>query len=120
MSADRGDGAPTADDGDEIPVPDHGPVEPPAVITMGAGPASSEAGQAGMPVTRKRGRARAVAVCLLLALGLSSLGAGGFLLERELGRAATPAEIAAAGRAELAARWRELPAGAIFPASGRV
>jgi len=119
MSADRGDGAPAADHGDGVPAADRGSIELPAVITMAAGPAGSDTGQAGTLAGRKRGRARVVAICLLLALGLSSMGAGGFLLRRELGRAATPAEIAAAGRAELAARWRELPAGTIFPPSVR-
>src|SRR5580692_370596 len=108
MSADRGDGGPAAD---------HGSTERVAGRTMAAGPAGSDPGQAGPLAARKRGRTRVAAICLLLALGLSSTGAGGFLLRREMGRAATPAEIAAAGRAELAARWRELPAGMIFPPS---
>jgi hypothetical protein len=108
MSADRGDREPAAD---------HGSTERVAGRTMAAGPAGSDPGQAGPLAARKRGRTRVAAICLLLALGLSSTGAGGFLLRREMGRAATPAEIAAAGRAELAARWRELPAGMIFPPS---
>jgi hypothetical protein len=108
MSADRGDGGPAAD---------HGSTERVAGRAMAAGPAGGDAGQAGPLAARKRGRTRVAAICLLLALGLSSTGAGGFLLRREMGRAATPAEIAAAGRAELAARWRELPAGTIFPLS---
>ena len=108
MSADRGDGGPAAD---------HGSTERVAGRAMAAGPAGSDPGQAGPLAARKRGRTRVAAICLLLALGLSSTGAGGFLLRREMGRAATPAEIAAAGRAELAARWRELPAGMIFPPS---
>lgn len=57
-----------------------------------------------------------MAAVLVLA-GLASAGAGGVLLSKEMGRHATPGEIAAAGQAELASRWERVQAGKIFPAS---
>ena len=55
-------------------------------------------------------------VVLALA-GVAGLAVGGFALHAELTRPATAAEAAAAGRAEIASRWRRLPAGQLFPAT---
>jgi hypothetical protein len=53
---------------------------------------------------------------MLTVTGLTALAAGGFGLHAELTRPATAAEVAAAGRAEIATRWQRLPAGKLFPA----
>jgi hypothetical protein len=60
-------------------------------------------------------RRTAVLLTLLLA-GLGGLGGGGYGLFREFTRGPTQAELARAGNAEEAQRWRELPVGKIFPA----
>ncbi|MGE5287505.1 MAG: hypothetical protein ACM3ML_09940 [Micromonosporaceae bacterium] len=52
---------------------------------------------------------------MLLVAGLAGVGTGGFAVFHELTRAPTKAELAAASKAEIARRWRELPAGKIFP-----
>lgn len=55
---------------------------------------------------------------MVLALaGVAGLAVGGYALHAELTRPATAAEAAAAGRAEVATRWRRLPAGQLFPAT---
>jgi hypothetical protein len=54
---------------------------------------------------------------LVIIIGLGGLGGGGFGLYRELTRPATPTEVSAALRAEIASRWERLPAGQIFPSS---
>jgi hypothetical protein len=68
-------------------------------------------------VVHHRGRLRTVAVVALVLAGLAGLAGGGIPLYAELTRHATPAEAAAAGRAEIATRWQRLPAGSIFPAT---
>jgi hypothetical protein len=67
------------------------------------------------PRSRRRGRRLAAALLILLALG--GVAGGGTGLYLELTRGATRAEAAAAGRAEIASRWRRLPSGKIFPAT---
>lgn len=68
---------------------------------------------AGVP----RRRPRRVLFVVLLVAGVLLIAGGGAALGRELTRAATPAEAAAALRQEIATRWQRLPAGKIFPAA---
>jgi hypothetical protein len=70
----------------------------------------------GVPQRGRRGR-RLIAFGVLIVLGIASIGGGGFLLVRELGRDATKAEVAAAVQQEVASRWQRLPAGKVFPAT---
>ena len=56
-------------------------------------------------------------LAVLTVAGLATLVAGGFTLHAEFSRPATAAEVAAAGRAEIATRWQRLTAGQVFPAS---
>ena len=65
----------------------------------------------------RRSRLRTVALILFVVAGLAGLGGGGSLLAVVLTRPPASAEIAAAGRAEIASRWQRLPAGKIFPAT---
>jgi hypothetical protein len=67
------------------------------------------------PVVQHRGRLRTGAIVVLVLAGLAGLAGGGIPLYAELTRHATGAEVAAAGRAEIATRWQRLPAGSIFP-----
>lgn len=60
---------------------------------------------------------RATIAVLLIVLGLAGIAGGGVALYLELTRSATPAEVAAAGSAEVASRWTRLTAGQIFPAT---
>jgi hypothetical protein len=69
------------------------------------------------PVVQHRGRLRTGAIVVLVLAGLAGLAGGGIPLYAELTRHATGAEVAAAGRAEIATRWQRLPAGSIFPAT---
>lgn len=77
----------------------------------------AEAGPAAAAGARRKPRRRlqAALIALLVIIGLGGLGGGGFMLVRELTRAPTKAELAVASKAEMAQRWRELPAGKIFP-----
>jgi hypothetical protein len=59
---------------------------------------------------------RSLVILILTALGLALIAGGGWLGYREMTRAATRAEIAAAGQAELASSWEHLTAGQMFPA----
>ena len=54
---------------------------------------------------------------LLIVLGLAGIAGGGVALYLEMTRSATPAEVAAAGQAEVASRWTRLTAGQVFPAT---
>lgn len=74
-------------------------------------------GQGPGPAVDHRSGLRAVAVVVLVLAGLAGLADGGIALYSELTRHATAAEVAAAGRAEIATRWQRLPAGSIFPAT---
>jgi hypothetical protein len=91
-----------------------------AGVTSIAGPPlhenSAAAGDPGPRRARKR-PLRKMTVVALLAAGLASSGFGVFAVAHELTRAPTKAELAAAGRAEVAQRWRQLRAGQIFPAA---
>ena len=62
---------------------------------------------------------RLAVIIVLLVTGLAGVGVGGFAVLHELTRKPTKAELAAASTAEIARRWRELPAGKIFPATVR-
>jgi len=64
-----------------------------------------------------RRRPRRVLFVALIAVGAVLIAAGGAALGREMTRAATPAEAAAALQQEIASRWEWLPAGRIFPAT---
>jgi hypothetical protein len=86
--------------------PDGPPVVPPSPADVAT------------PAKRPRGL-RLVALAVVMALGLGSAAAGAVLLTRELGRHATPAEVTAAAKQEVASRWRRLTAGEIFPPSIR-
>ena len=52
---------------------------------------------------------------LLVVIGLGGAGAGAVLLQRELTRAPTHAELSAAVASAIGSRWRQLSAGQIFP-----
>jgi hypothetical protein len=64
-----------------------------------------------------RRRLRAAIAVILALLGLGGIAGGGTALYLEFTRSATPAEAAAAGRAEVASRWARLAGGKIFPAT---
>ncbi|WP_131740600.1 hypothetical protein [Actinomadura roseirufa] len=55
-------------------------------------------------------------IALLGLAGVAAVAGGGAAIAVELGRKPTAKQIEAAGREELASRWRALPAGEIFPA----
>jgi hypothetical protein len=67
-------------------------------------------------LARRRRWVRSLVLLILAALGLTMIAGGGWLGYREMTRAATRAEITAAGQAELASRWEHLTAGQMFPA----
>ena len=67
-------------------------------------------------LARRRRWVRSLVLLILTALGLAGIAGGGRLGYREMTRAATRAEITAAGQAELASRWERLTAGQMFPA----
>ncbi|HYK66450.1 MAG TPA: hypothetical protein VEV45_00795 [Streptosporangiaceae bacterium] len=67
--------------------------------------------------TQQRRRPRRGLFVTLIALGVLLIVAGAGALGREMTRAATPAEAAAALQQEIATRWERLPAGKIFPAT---
>lgn len=74
---------------------------------------------AGGASVTSRGRRLSRRLLVLIALtvvGLAGIAGGGAGLVRELTRAATPAEQAAAVQQEIATRWQRLPAGKVFPA----
>lgn len=78
----------------------------------------------GLPVavpgagSRPQRKFRRVAIVTVLTLvGAGGIGGGGYGLFRELTRGPTHAELARAGTAEQAQRWRELPVGKIFPSA---
>jgi hypothetical protein len=58
-----------------------------------------------------------VTIIVLAVVGVVSAGFGGYALTHEVTRAPTKAEVAAAGKAEIAQRWKQLSAGQIFPAT---
>ena len=78
-----------------------------------AGPVPSAGSQ---HLARRRRWVRSLVLLILTALGLTGIAGGGWLGYREMTRAATRAEISAAGQAELASRWERLTAGQMFPA----
>jgi hypothetical protein len=80
-------------------IPDPPPAEPP-----------------GLPV-RGPGWQRRLAILAVALVGIAGLAGGGPALHAELTRHATASEVAAAGRTEIATRWRRWPAGQIFPAA---
>jgi hypothetical protein len=84
--------------------------------SLGGGPAPLPAAAAGLAKPPPR-RLRATLAIVLALLGLAGVAGGGFALYHELTRAATPAEIAAAGAAEAVSHWSYLPAGQVFPAT---
>ena len=67
-------------------------------------------------LARRRRWVRSLVILTLAALGVAGITGGAWLGYRELTRAATRAEITAAGQAELASRWERLTAGQMFPA----
>jgi hypothetical protein len=72
------------------------------------------------PVTtsrRPRRALRTVTIIVLVVAGLAGAGFGIFAIARELTRPPTAAELAAASKAEIARRWRQFPAGQVFPAT---
>lgn len=81
---------------------------------IGASPA---AGAPAADARPQRNLRRAAVITALLLAGLGGLGGGGYGLFHELTRGPTHAELARAGNAEQAQRWRELPVGKIFPAA---
>lgn len=95
----------------ESVAPGQVPPDPQAV----ASPPGSEApapADGGYP----RRAARLLSLVLLIALGLAGVAGGSLAFGMELTRHATRAEATAALGREIAARWRRLPAGKIFPA----
>ncbi len=90
------------------------PAGPPVTLPPPAGPPLA----GGRPPGR-RGRHSRLLLILLLVAGLAAAGGSGTGLFIEFTRHATRAEITAAGRAEVASRWRRLAAGQIFPATIR-
>jgi hypothetical protein len=69
-----------------------------------------------LPPAPRRGL-RLALIIVFAVVGLAGVSAGGLPLFQELTRPPTKAELAAASKAEIAQRWRELPAGKIFPAT---
>jgi hypothetical protein len=69
------------------------------------------------PARARRPRWHTPLLVVLAVAGVAGLAVGGFALHAELTRHATAAEAAAAGRQEIATRWRRLPAGQSFPAT---
>jgi hypothetical protein len=82
--------------------------------TVPAPPASAGGGGLARPPRR---RMRTTIAVLVTVLGLGCIAGGGVALYLEMTRSATPAEVAAAGQAEVASRWTRLTAGKIFPAT---
>lgn len=92
-------------------------------VAAGSASASGAVGgsvAAGAPTWPASGRSRrvirAIAITVLVIIGIGGATAGGFALIHEMSRKATKAELAAASNAEVARRWRQYPAGTIFPA----
>jgi hypothetical protein len=69
------------------------------------------------PPARPRSLRRVAAAVALILVGVAGVGGGGAALALEMTRHATKAEQAAALQAEMASRWRRMPAGKIFPAA---
>lgn len=108
--------------GGEAPVlADDGPAGPEEAGSS-AGPAGAFRPE-GATSAEERGHSRRavrlLSLVLLTVLGLAGVAGGALALGRELTRKATKAEATAALGTEIAARWRRLPAGKIFPAQIR-
>ena len=86
-------------------------------IAFEGGAAPTPPAAAGGLTKPPRRKLRATIAILLVLLGLCGIIGGGVALYLEFTRSATPAEVSAAGSAELASRWTRLTAGQLFPAS---
>jgi hypothetical protein len=96
------------------------PTAPPAwpsTAPADSGPAPAAQSQTRPGELSPRRARRIAAVVALVVLGLAAVGGGAVALVREMGRAATKSEVAAALATEIAGRWERLPAGKIFPAT---
>ncbi len=109
------------------PVPPAAKPVPPASAPAAAEPGSpgsapapvepaAAAARPAVPSAPRRGWRLTVLVTLIV-LGLVGVAGGGIALAREMTRAATKAEVAAALSEEIATRWQRLPAGTIFPST---
>jgi hypothetical protein len=82
---------------------------------------ATSAGESAQPVPGQRsstGRRLTglLAIVVLVVIGVGGAGGGAVLLQRELTRAPTHAELSAAVASAIGSRWRQLSAGQIFPA----